>query len=130
MGRDRQTERTEPSGLRLQEQPQHPAVSQVEAGETAVVARGAPQGAGSLPGPRRWRSEDRLLVRTARKGGWWLVLLSLTTLVLAGVQVVLPAVLGKALDAVIGHASRTWLVWAVALLGIIVLGAALGKVAD
>ena len=58
------------------------------------------------------------------------MLLSLTTLVLAGVQVVLPAVLGKALDAVVGHASRTWLVWAVALLGIVVLGAALSEVAD
>jgi ATP-binding cassette subfamily B protein len=43
--------------------------------------------------------------------------------------VILPAVLGKALDAVVGHASRTWLVWAVALLAIVMLGAALSEVA-
>src|SRR5437660_1630290 len=130
MGRHRQAQHPEHSGLRLQEQSQHSAVSQVEAGETTVVARGAPQGAGSLAGPRRWRSEDRLLVRAARQGGGWLVLLSLTTLVLAGAQVVLPAVMGKALDAAIGHAPRTWLVWAVALLGLLMVGAALSEVAD
>jgi ATP-binding cassette subfamily B protein len=50
--------------------------------------------------------------------------------VLAGAQVVLPAVMGKALDAAIGHASRTWLVWAVALLGLLMVGAALSEVAD
>ncbi len=58
------------------------------------------------------------------------MLLSLTTLVLAGLQVVLPAVLGRALDAVVGHASRTWLIWAAALLVVLALGAALSEVAN
>jgi len=56
--------------------------------------------------------------------------MSLTTLVLAGIQLVLPAVLGRALDAVVGHAPRTWLVWAAALLAMLALGAALNEVAD
>ena len=38
--------------------------------------------------------------------------------------------LGSALDAAIGHAPRTWLVWAVALLGLLMVGAALSEVAD
>ncbi len=77
-----------------------------------------------------WRSEDRLLARAACQGGGWLLLMSLTTLVLAGIQLVLPAVLGRALDAVVGHAPRTWLVWAAALLAMLALGAALNEVAD
>jgi ATP-binding cassette subfamily B protein len=84
------------------------------------------QGSGSRP----WQSEDRLLVRTGRQGGWWLVLLSLGTLVLVGLQVAVPAVLGRALDAVMGNASRAWLVWAVALLVVLLAGAALSEVAE
>jgi ATP-binding cassette subfamily B protein len=79
---------------------------------------------------RTWRSEDRLLVATARRGGVWLVAVSLGTLVLAGAQVVVPAVLGRALDAAIGHAPRTWLVWAVALVVLVGAGDALGQLAD
>src|SRR5437879_290862 len=108
-------------------------MSQLTAGEAEAVtapSQDRHRRPRSAAESRSWRSEDRLLVRTARQGGGWLVLLSLTTLVLAGLQVVLPAVLGRALDAVVGHASRKWLVWAAVMLLVLALGAALSEVAN
>lgn len=54
---------------------------------------------------------NRLLVRTAVHGGRWLVLLGAAALVLAAAEALLPAVLGRLIDAVTGTAGHTdrWL---------------------
>jgi ATP-binding cassette, subfamily B, bacterial RamA/AmfB len=54
------------------------------------------------------RSGDRLLLRTALRGGGWLPVLASTAIVLAGASIALPAVIGNATDAVLGHASTFW----------------------
>ncbi len=51
------------------------------------------------------READRLLLRTSRHGGWWLVLLGCASLAQAIAMVALPATVGHAIDAAI-TASR------------------------
>src|SRR3989442_12538468 len=69
----------------------------------------------------RHRAARRLLVRTARHGGGWLLALGVAGLGVAAAETALPAVLGRAVDAVVGRAPGSWLVWVgllVALLGV------------
>ncbi len=55
---------------------------------------------------RRLRADaDRLLLHTARRGGWWLALLGGAALTGALAQVLLPAAVGRAVDAVFGSAN-------------------------
>jgi ATP-binding cassette subfamily B protein len=62
--------------------------------------------------PRRAQPDgDRLLFRTALRGGKWLPLLLTTAAVLAAASVALPALIGRATDAVLGRGSDTWLLW-------------------
>lgn len=61
------------------------------------------------------RAANRLLVTTARRGGPWLAVLLCAAAVMAVAEVALPAVLGRAVDAALGGASRSWLRWAVVL---------------
>src|SRR5260370_15775795 len=70
--------------------------------------------------PRDRRAADRLLLRGAWQSGPWLVPLILTALVLAAASIALPAVLGRAADAVIGRASTSWLTWAAVVVGVLV----------
>jgi ATP-binding cassette, subfamily B, bacterial RamA/AmfB len=52
---------------------------------------------------------SRLVLRTVRLGGGWAGLLAVTSLAQAGAAVLLPAVLGRAVDGVLGgSASLTW----------------------
>ncbi|HEY0699516.1 MAG TPA: ABC transporter ATP-binding protein, partial [Micromonospora sp.] len=46
---------------------------------------------------------DRLLLQTARSGGGWLVALAVAALLGAGAELLLPAVLGQAVDAALGR---------------------------
>ncbi|MDG5804308.1 ABC transporter ATP-binding protein [Streptomyces ossamyceticus] len=56
------------------------------------------------------RAADRLLLRAVRRGGAWGGVLATASLLLAGVFVVLPAVMGRAVDAVLGDGDATlWL---------------------
>ncbi|MFF4505807.1 ABC transporter ATP-binding protein [Streptomyces sp. NPDC001401] len=56
------------------------------------------------------RAADRLLLTAARRGGSWGGVLAATSLLLAGVYVVLPAVMGRTVDAVLGRGDATlWL---------------------
>jgi ATP-binding cassette subfamily B protein len=64
----------------------------------------------------------RLLVSTARRGGPWLVLLVASALVSAAAQIAFPAVMGRAVDAAVGHAPRTWIAGAAALVALLVAG--------
>ena len=65
---------------------------------------------------------DRLLVRIARHGGWWLALLGGASLAGAAAQVLLPAAIGRALDAALTpHGGTRWLGWCTVLVAIIIL---------
>ncbi|MGW2724410.1 ABC transporter ATP-binding protein [Streptomyces sp. NPDC001492] len=56
------------------------------------------------------RAADRLLLTAVRRGGTWGGVLAATSLVLAGVYVVLPALMGRTVDAVLGRGDAAlWL---------------------
>jgi len=58
------------------------------------------------------------LLRVSRRGGGWLALFALTSLAIAAMETLFPAVLGRTVDALFGHGSaRTWVV----LTGLLVL---------
>ena len=63
---------------------------------------------------------DRLLIETARQGGPWTAGLAVAALTSAGAQLVLPAVVGATVDAVLTPAGRPgqWLTLAVALIAV------------
>jgi ATP-binding cassette, subfamily B, bacterial len=51
---------------------------------------------------------DRLLIAAARQGGWWLALLGAASLAGAAAQVLLPAVIGRSIDAILaGNATSS-----------------------
>jgi ATP-binding cassette subfamily B protein len=83
---------------------------------------------------RRLRSDaDRLLVRIAGHGGWWLTLLGGASLAGAVAQVLLPAAVGRVLDAMLtaagpGIATR-WLGWCIVLVAVIVITAVMIQLA-
>lgn len=49
-----------------------------------------------------WSASDRLVLRTVQRGGGWTVLLLVASLTLAAALTAFPAVLGRAVDAVLG----------------------------
>ncbi|MFI7400639.1 ABC transporter ATP-binding protein [Streptomyces sp. NPDC049541] len=56
------------------------------------------------------RAADRLLLTVVRRGGTWGGVLAATSLVLAGVYLVLPALMGRTVDAVLGRGDAAlWL---------------------
>lgn len=72
------------------------------------------------------RAADRLLLAAVRRGGAWGGVLAATSLLLAAVYVVLPALMGRAVDAVLGRGdSSLWLtLTAVAVVLLVVCDAA------
>jgi ATP-binding cassette, subfamily B, bacterial len=83
-----------------------------------------PAGAGS------WSASDWLILRTIQCGGGWICLLLVASLTLAGAETVFPAVLGRAVDAVLsGHDFMPWLVGAALLVGLLLLSDALDDLA-
>jgi ATP-binding cassette subfamily B protein len=77
------------------------------------------------------RAADRLLLQTLRHGGRWVIVLALASLMLAGAAVALPAVMGGAVNAIVGEGSpRPWLVWVAALVAVLVACDALDDLAD
>ncbi|HEV2061814.1 MAG TPA: ABC transporter ATP-binding protein [Solirubrobacteraceae bacterium] len=64
---------------------------------------------------------DRLLLRVARDGGAWVVLLALANLAIAAAELALPAVLGSAVDALFAEGSAgIWVAWAAGLILVLV----------
>jgi ATP-binding cassette subfamily B protein len=57
------------------------------------------------------RSADRLLRETVLQGGRWLWLLGASSLVLAGAEIALPALLGRAVDAALGTGTGSPAPW-------------------
>ncbi|MGH3240017.1 MAG: ABC transporter transmembrane domain-containing protein, partial [Spirillospora sp.] len=65
------------------------------------------------------RAADRLLVRALRNGGVWTGALAVTSLVSVVAETALPAVLGRAVDAVLrGDDTAAWAAWAGLLIGV------------
>ena len=77
------------------------------------------------------KQADRLLFSTGRRGGWWIWLLALATLAAAGADILLPAAIGRVLDALPGGSglSRDLLVCA-ALIATLVFGKVIGDIAS
>ena len=76
---------------------------------------------------------DRLLLRLARRGGWWLALLGCASVAGAIAEILLPAAVGRALDAVLGtvrvrsvpaEGTARWLAGCTALVAVIVVSGA------
>ena len=84
----------------------------------------------SAAGATRYRAADRLLLRAARHGGPWVGALALAALASAAGALALPAVLGRAVDAVIvDGAPGPWLIWLALLLGLLAGAEALNSFA-
>jgi ATP-binding cassette subfamily B protein len=74
---------------------------------------------------------DKLIIQTVRRGGGWACLLLVASLILAAVETALPAVLGRAVDAVLGgHDSSPWLVGCGLLVGLLIVCDALDDLAS
>ncbi|MEV3988528.1 ABC transporter ATP-binding protein [Streptomyces sp. NPDC049837] len=68
------------------------------------------------------RGADRLLLRAARRGGPWVAVMLATALLLAGVYTVLPALMGRALDAVLsGGDTALWLSLSIAAIALLMV---------
>lgn len=81
-------------------------------------------------GRQGYRSADRLLVRAARQAGPWLVVLGITSLVIAAAELALPAVFGRAVDELTTEGSAgVWLGWCAGLLALIVVADAITDLA-
>lgn len=78
------------------------------------------------------RSGSRLLLRVLRRGGGgWTAVLTLASVVLAVAETLLPAALGRALDAVLGTADPgLWITVAAALVGVVVIADTLDELAS
>jgi len=75
---------------------------------------------------RAYRDADRLLVRTGRRGGPWVIVVALAAFVTSGIALALPTVLGRAVDGVVADGGAgPWLAWAAVLLTVLVAASAL-----
>jgi ATP-binding cassette subfamily B protein len=76
------------------------------------------------------RQADRLLLSTGRRGGWWIWVLALATLASAGADILLPAALGRAIDALPVGDHLSWTLLACGgLIAIMVAGKMIGDIA-
>lgn len=76
------------------------------------------------------RAADRLLIRVARHGGAWVLILALASLVAAGASIALPAVLGKAVDAIVDDGpTGERVVWCAVIVTVLVVCDALDDLA-
>lgn len=72
-------------------------------------------------GPRPdHRAADRLLLRASRHAGGALAAVACTALGIAVAETALPAVLGRAVDSVVGDGSGTWVLWCGLVVGALV----------
>jgi ATP-binding cassette subfamily B protein len=75
-------------------------------------------------------SADRLLVRAGLRGGVWVGALALAALAIAGAELALPALLGRAVDDVVSDgATGPWVAWCAVLVVVLVAADALDDLA-
>lgn len=68
------------------------------------------------------RSANRLLLRVSRHGGVWMTILCLNVAVLTAAEAVLPALLGRTIDAVLGRTPPAhWLFWSAVVIAVLVV---------
>ncbi|MGW0550839.1 ABC transporter ATP-binding protein [Streptomyces altiplanensis] len=69
------------------------------------------------------RAADRLLLKAARRGGPWVVVMMATSLLLAGIYTVLPALMGNTVDAVLsgGGDTAVWLSLSIAAIFVLMV---------
>jgi ATP-binding cassette subfamily B protein len=73
---------------------------------------------------------DRLLWSTGRRGGWWICLVMLATLLTAGAELLLPTALGRVLDALPGgHHLASGVLACVGLIATMVIGNMISAIA-
>ena len=76
------------------------------------------------------RSADRLLIRMCRQSGGPLGVVAVAAVVMAAAELALPALLGRAVDAVIGEGSATpWLIWTGVVIAVLVAADSLDDLA-
>nr|MBA3747303.1 hypothetical protein [Solirubrobacterales bacterium] len=74
---------------------------------------------------------NRLLLRVARDGGAWVALLAFACVAVAAAEIALPAIIGRAVDALVAEGSAgIWAVWCGALLAVLVAADALDDLAS
>jgi len=80
---------------------------------------------------RAYRAADRLLMRTGRKGGAWVIVVSLAAFFTSGISLALPTVLGHAVDGIVADGGAgPWLTSAAVLLALLVAASALDTLAS
>jgi ATP-binding cassette, subfamily B, bacterial len=78
-----------------------------------------------------YRAADRLLLQTGRQGGAWVVVVALTAMVSSAIALAFPTVLGRAVDGIVSDdAAGPWLIWAAALVVLLVSASALDVLAS
>ncbi|GAA2093508.1 ATP-binding cassette domain-containing protein [Actinomadura alba] len=76
------------------------------------------------------RAADRLLTSVVRRGGGWVVVLAVATTLTALAEILLPAALGRAVDAVMaGSGTGHWVAACTVLIAVCIAGEALGDLA-
>lgn len=80
---------------------------------------------------RAYRAADRLLMRAGRKGGAWVIVVSLAAFFTSGISLALPTVLGHAVDGIVADGGAgPWLTAAAVLLALLVAASALDTLAS
>ena len=80
---------------------------------------------------RAYRAADRLLMRTGRKGGAWVIVVSLAAFFTSGISLALPTVLGHAVDGIVADGGAgPCLTSAAVLLALLVAASALDTLAS
>lgn len=88
-------------------------------------------GAADLKDSAARRRVDRLLLDIARQGRPWVAVLALMTLLIAAAELALPAIIGRAVDAVLrGHSAGIWALRCGVLIAVLVSCDALDDIAS
>jgi ATP-binding cassette subfamily B protein len=81
--------------------------------------------------PRAYRAADRLLARTGRQGGGYVIVVALSSFATTGVALAFPTVIGHAVDGIVaGDGAGPWLGWSAGLVALLVAGSALNALAS
>jgi len=101
------------------------------AAEGALLGRTVSKEAQEAVPPRTYRAADRLLARTGRQGGGYVIVVALSAFATTGVALAFPTVIGHAVDGIVtGDGAGPWLGWSAGLVALLVAGSALNALAS